>query len=278
VSAQVPDQLVVFGDSLSDNGNLFAATGNPPPPYYMGRFSNGPVWVEYLADRLNVPLNDFAYGDAQTDTNNADLPGTGIEAQVAGYLTAHPTLDASALYILQGGTDDYLAGQSNPAIPVGNLTGELTELAQHGAKRFLVMNLPDLGLTPELLGTFLQGPGTQLSQANNLLLADSLQGLSASFPGDQFKLLDMYSIQHEVTADPTAFGFTNVTDAYLLNGSGDPNKYLYWDAGHPTTAAHQLIADFAYAEVVPEPGTLALLCGLAIPVLCRIRRRSPRAV
>jgi phospholipase/lecithinase/hemolysin len=40
--------VVVFGDSLSDAGNVYAATGNrfPPAPYSGGRFTNGPVWVQ----------------------------------------------------------------------------------------------------------------------------------------------------------------------------------------------------------------------------------------
>src|SRR4051812_8541313 len=65
-------KLVVLGDSLSDTGNLFAATGGaiPPSPYYLGRFSNGPVWVEYLAEALDVPFEDYAYGGAKTDEGN----------------------------------------------------------------------------------------------------------------------------------------------------------------------------------------------------------------
>ncbi|WP_201209125.1 hypothetical protein [Rhodocyclus purpureus] len=49
VSAAAYSSLTVYGDSLSDNGNLFAATGLPVDPYYAGRRSNGPVAVEYLA-------------------------------------------------------------------------------------------------------------------------------------------------------------------------------------------------------------------------------------
>jgi cholinesterase len=36
------DHLVIFGDSLSDSGNA-------------GRYSNGPVWVEQLAEMLRLP-------------------------------------------------------------------------------------------------------------------------------------------------------------------------------------------------------------------------------
>ena len=50
-------EIVVFGDSLSDTGNLYLASGKttpPSPPYFLGWFSNGPLWVERLASRLVV--------------------------------------------------------------------------------------------------------------------------------------------------------------------------------------------------------------------------------
>src|SRR5512136_343092 len=65
----------IFGDSLSDVGNLYLATGGTQPPasnYWQGRSSNGPVWVEYLAPKLLLPApttaltggNDFAFRGA----------------------------------------------------------------------------------------------------------------------------------------------------------------------------------------------------------------------
>ena len=114
--AAVFTDIVSFGDSLSDTGNLFAVTSNPfnaallalffpeldPPipsaPYYNGRFSNGPVWVERLAVRLalETPLpsenggGNYAVGGATTfdDGNfliNLVIPDD-VEAQVAAYL------------------------------------------------------------------------------------------------------------------------------------------------------------------------------------------------
>src|ERR1035441_9762115 len=65
-SAGAYTAVIAYGDSLSDNGNLFAATGQPPAPYWNGRFSNGPVTVEYLANSLHSPLLDFAWGGATT--------------------------------------------------------------------------------------------------------------------------------------------------------------------------------------------------------------------
>ena len=55
--------IVAFGDSLSDTGNLFTLTsvaGQPgfplSPPYDNGRFANGPIWLEVLADGLGTAL------------------------------------------------------------------------------------------------------------------------------------------------------------------------------------------------------------------------------
>jgi hypothetical protein len=58
-------RLVVFGDSLSDNGNLFELIGQPLPPYWDGRSSNGPTYAEQLAQLLHVPLDDLAFGGAE---------------------------------------------------------------------------------------------------------------------------------------------------------------------------------------------------------------------
>jgi outer membrane lipase/esterase len=41
-------QIVAFGDSLIDTGNFFAASGQTTPaspPYFNGRWTNGPAWV-----------------------------------------------------------------------------------------------------------------------------------------------------------------------------------------------------------------------------------------
>src|SRR3954468_24545511 len=67
--------VVVCGDSLSDNGNFFGATGQPPGPYFAGRSSNGPVAAELLASILGTPLQDFAWAGATTGIGNHLDPG-----------------------------------------------------------------------------------------------------------------------------------------------------------------------------------------------------------
>ena len=45
------DALYAFGDSLTDTGREPAE----PVLHYNGRWSNGPLWVEYLSERLASP-------------------------------------------------------------------------------------------------------------------------------------------------------------------------------------------------------------------------------
>ena len=57
--------LIVFGDSLSDNGNLFDLIGQPAPPAWEGRASNGPTYAERLAKMLHIRLDDRAFAAAE---------------------------------------------------------------------------------------------------------------------------------------------------------------------------------------------------------------------
>jgi phospholipase/lecithinase/hemolysin len=53
-------KLVVLGDGLSDQGRWGQLTRNrypPSPPFSGGRWTDGPTWVEVLAQKLGLPLD-----------------------------------------------------------------------------------------------------------------------------------------------------------------------------------------------------------------------------
>lgn len=57
------DTMVIFGDSLSDNGNLYRYFLHflpVSPPYHEGHFSNGPLWAEYVYQ--NYFPSDYTIG------------------------------------------------------------------------------------------------------------------------------------------------------------------------------------------------------------------------
>jgi outer membrane lipase/esterase len=303
--------LYVFGDSLSDTGSFQTLTGGlfPSPlfGYASGRFSNGPVAVEYLAQSLGLTLNNYAVGGARTGTpagggsdNYVDdsglaasfgfapdyFNGTGIRAQVDGYLSGGAA-DGNGLYVVWGGPNDYFlpASLTAPATvgnAVGNLQAAISSLYAAGARDFLIPNMPDLGLTPSFIeeGPLVAGLASSVSAAHNSALALMLDQLDLSLAGARFRTVDVSGLLNAVALDPGQYGFTNIdTPCQTLAGCpANPAGYLFWDDVHITTAGHQVVATaFAAAALVPEAESWAmLLAGLGVlGVARRLQRTRP---
>jgi thermolabile hemolysin len=148
-------QIVSFGDSLSDTGNLFAASGGAaaPAPYYKGHFSNGPIWLESLAGKLGVanPTPSIA-GGANYAWASAES-GTGVSAsygvpnlltQVNGF-TLKNKLTSKDLVTIWAGGNDFLHGQTNPFVPANNIATAITALAKAGGKTWPGSKTPIFG-------------------------------------------------------------------------------------------------------------------------------------
>ncbi|OYD96584.1 GDSL family lipase [Nostoc sp. 'Peltigera membranacea cyanobiont' 210A] len=293
VSAKDYDEIYVFGDSFSDTGNVFNATNGivpPNPPYFNKRFSNGPVWVEYLASNLRLTFNpntNFAFGGATTGFKNigiSTLPG--LQQQINSFTIANPSADPNSLYILWAGINDYLdyffQGTPNPTQSVTNLSTAVKSLAAVGARDIMVLNLPDLGKFPvtsgnrqisSLLSTFTSKHNSSLTKNLNLLS----QELN---PNIKIIPLDINSLFNRIIAEPEEFSLMNGTDSCI----GDspvvpievttqpviciPDKFLFWDEIHPTTATHKLIGKLAFSALKPVsvPESSAVLGVLAFSV------------
>jgi phospholipase/lecithinase/hemolysin len=290
--AAIFSEIYSFGDSLVDRNRAFVATSGLVPFYSEGdgRFSNGLLWNEYLGNSLGIPSNpatNFAVAGATTGTINTikenpllppGLPNVdnlvGLEQQILGYITNTPIADANGLYLIWAGANDYLgAGIQDPSIPVTNLLGAVTALAGQGAKNFLVVNLPSLGQLPSTLNTPASTPLNLLTQAHNGGLSQGIDLLRLSLPSDvNLRLLDVNALFLNVAQNPAAFGFTNITEGCRLVLCPNPSEFLFWDEIHPTTRAHQLIAQSATQALgIPEG---SLVWGiLGIGTIAFIRRR-----
>lgn len=278
--------IVAFGDSLSDTGNVFAATGTPPTPYYAGHYSNGPIWVEDLAGGLGLAAptpsalggTDYAWGGAETGTGLSTLKTPNLLTQVGGFVAGH-TLSPDALVTVWAGGNDFLnAHQTNPLIPVENIGAAITTLAADGGKTFLVPNLPLLGEIPGTLGLpKAQRDGLDaLSAAFNAALTAKLDALQANL-GVKIDRLDVNGIIQLVRSNPAAYDFTNTTTGALNDGVVSGQGYLFWDDVHPTAAGHAVIARAALGAV-PEPSSLALTAAAGAILLggAAARARRPR--
>jgi thermolabile hemolysin len=255
------NQLYVFGDSLSDVGNVYQATAKaypPSPPYFQGRYSNGRVWVEYLASdlALNPEQNiNFAYGGATIGTASINgIPN--LLAQVNTFTKTHRQVNPNALYVMWAGANDYLHGATtNPKVLSDDLSIAIRSLSKVGAKKILVANLPDLGKLPSTSNSSYSSALSSLSVSHNSSLAKSLDVLKQELGSDtQIIKLDVYSLYQQAITDPAKFGFANVTSACLNNAAScnNPNQFLFWDGIHPTTAAHQILAKTALRALKTE--------------------------
>lgn len=299
------DRLYVFGDSLVDSGNAqVLAPDRVPTP--TGRFSNGFNFADYLSSSLGFGLStaylkggiNYSVGGAVAAPSQTGLNSqiTGIPTYPFSYVNSvaagvRPAITADSLVMVAIGGNDVraTAGSTINADQFGDTIGDyvragLTSLYNAGARNFLLVNLPDIGIIPEYVG----GPdAAQLSALTVRLNAEysDIAGEYRSLLGSdgRFNLFDLYGLQGQITADPAAFGFdpAKITQGCATDGglpalATNCAGYLYFDQRHPTDQAHRLIGDAIAAQLaVPEPQTWALMIvgfGLAGGAVRRQRR------
>lgn len=252
--------IYVFGDSYCDVGNVYLLTGGarpPSPPYFDGRFSDGPLWVDHIASARHLPMipaleggNDYAFAGAHASGPVSTTAGTlpGVPQQVGLYLQAHGgKADPNALYIIEGGGNDIVdaAGVGSPQqlgfeIALGLSQSELL-LRQAGAKNFLIPDLLDVGILP-VAQPFAAFANQAAAAANKNL--DNFLFVEQLLQGIQIRRLHVHSLFLSIFADATHFGFTNITTP-CFNGvtvCADPDHTLFWDDYHPTVFGHAFFA------------------------------------
>jgi phospholipase/lecithinase/hemolysin len=246
--------LYAFGDSLSDTGRNPATPANS---YFNGRFSNGPLWVEYLSTNLGLPYNasnNFAVSGSTTSD---------LLSQIAG-LPASPNLP-SALFTIESGGNDFLQnaglGINDPAWSavvsnaVVNFTNAFDALYADGAREILVLNLVNVGQTP----FFSAYPGSysvyvdSKVAAFNTQLASAVSNVMQQAPGLRIYVADNNHMSSNIISAPMSYGFTVSTigaleDSNLTDKSftGPGANYVFWDPVHPTTKGHAMIAALAF--------------------------------
>jgi phospholipase/lecithinase/hemolysin len=185
--------IVVFGDSLSDTGNVADLTEakygvripGPFADYTDGRFTDGAdtlppaenyfgVWIEQLAatfpsrPAVKASLDggtNYAYGFAFTgrgtsvfsfgSDDSLSVTVNNVGQQITDYLATHPKINDKTLFVVWGGANDLLnATSDDDVIDAGiNQTLNIQRLIDAGATQFIVPNLPPLGLVPRLNGS-----------------------------------------------------------------------------------------------------------------------------
>jgi phospholipase/lecithinase/hemolysin len=288
-------QIVSFGDSLSDVGTyapLASAVGG-------GRFTTNPgqVWTQnvaqYYGDTLKAAYTidithklsaqgglGYAEGGATVATpanqsdfltaviGNVEMP---VNQQVSSYLAAHSSFNANQLVLVWAGANDVLrAGPLPAAAPTvqtaaNTLAQIIGQIVQNGGVHVVVVNLPNVGLSPDGITSSDGGANlTQLSQLFNDTLNTALQtsGLQA-----KVIQIDAYTWLNGIIANFQANGFTVSNTAQACDPKKTPNNtsllcspptyvssnadqtYMFADDLHPTTHLHSLFAQFVEQQL-----------------------------
>jgi len=277
-------QVVAFGDQYSDIGNTKRigdqayANGEAKDiltedfmnwyktNHWEGRLSNGPVAVEVLAERLGVKLKDYAVGGAKSGYGNADdywlegLKNTGIQAQVEQYKgdLNGKKADPKALYFLQASTNDFLGDEytyDEKAVneradqAVANLVTAVTNLAELGARHFLVGKSADLARLPLIRMMDLIPEAKTFQDLMNAKLITEMARLEQQL-NIKIDLFDYTAECNRIWDKPDQYGFTNLVDnslsadeAFSSTIGSSPDTYFWWDVYSPTRRAHQVIAE-----------------------------------
>lgn len=312
------DSLSDLGNTvatLSAFGEPFVRgqTGYNANFYFNGRFSNGPLWSERLNDQLGFGTmlrnngtdlltgSNFAWAGSTSGTGNTSFLLPNLRTQVDFYTaqiltnTFLPAPSTTLFTIWSGGNDvinlvDH-ATLITPEQVAGNISVAITNLYSAGGRSFLVPNLPPLGFKPDyVFDPVKQAAANAFVDSYNLILENTLSTLSGNLTGSAIIYLDTAAIFLDAIADPAAFGLTNVTETAYTPTSGsnppppygsvvpNPEQYLFWDNSHATTSINFLIAQQAYAAIVPEPTAGVLILIGVIVALSFSRKRNPHPI
>ena len=291
--------------NLSISTSLLGAE-TPGSPYYeetyqtllgsatVNVFSNGPTWVQDLSLDLGLGTlepslilgNDFAYGGAETgltpqNLDEPELALISLPSQLAQFQAEDPEPAPDALYTLSIGANDVLDILGDPSLSaqqqtididdaVANEVEFVKELAQDGATDFLVLNVPDLGETPDVLDGLANGsdvPSAALDQLATSLASEYNTDLAAELDATAARddlnvtVVNLFRLIDDATVDPSAYGLTNVTtpvwsgsysggDTGTLAATGSAqDSYLFFDHLHPTETGEAAVAALALADL-----------------------------
>lgn len=257
---QLPfNRVVAFGDSLSDNGNLYTATaglvgkGN----YYHGRFSNGPVWVEYFSKYLGLDLYNWAVAAAPSDFGNffdlfKSVPYT-LQHELSNFTDSihevgmtKDEIEHMLFTLLIGGNNFVHDIKSTPEEIADDYANFADALVSLGAKYIMIINLPDLAIAPRYNkddeNAYVVRKRVQLT---NELIENKIRMYQIQHPAVTFYDVNLFKYTDDAMLNPSKYYLTNTTDR-CYTGSfyesynsekicDNPQTYLFWDDLHPST-------------------------------------------
>ncbi len=263
-------------------------------PYTRGglHHSNGATWIEQYARPLGQEgyvrpalrsqgtARNYAYGGARARLEPVIIPNANqhLPTQVTNFLAdVNNAAPSDALYMIFIGANDIFdavfalssdpTGITSAAVlnnAVMSVVNEVGRLSYAGARHFVVLNAPDLGLTPAVAiadAIFSSSnpainPGDVIVAATqfSILYNAGLNAALGSLPGVQ--IIDIFTEFQSLVSNPQNYGLINSTNACVTPdlppyACRNPDGFVFWDGVHPTKVAHGIIADIVTNALTP---------------------------
>lgn len=225
------DTMVFFGDSLSDNGNLYKYLWHvmpTSPPYYKGRFSNGPVWSEqiyrsYFPKKYTEGMQNYAVGGSGAVLSYKQYFPYTLIMELDNYLYWHTYgKKESTLYTIWTGGNNYLNGPKNVetiTTSVVDAIGDAVErLIKEGGNKFLIPNLPDISRSPYSREHGTQALVHKITLRHNTKLAAKVEELKNIYPDVTIVYFDVYTFFANALDHSEEYDFSKVDQACYLGG------------------------------------------------------------
>jgi phospholipase/lecithinase/hemolysin len=258
------NSIYAFGYSWTDTQGAEHGCSGPttcPVCYWQGRYSNGPMWPEYVSTNLGltyIAANNYAHCGAGASQ---------VRDQVISFPV--PPKPQLSLYffmfsddILQGipGFPPYVDVTNtvawNQVIQSGvlNNSNAVQRLYAKGARTIVIQSEIDIGKAPAVLSQ-LGNDTLRLSKVSeyctryNLGFFDAVTAYAKTRTDLRIVWVDLFSKINDVVANPPQYGFTKtivdalddpaLTDKSLTGPGAD---YVFWNPLHATSKLHKLIA------------------------------------
>ncbi|MFZ9035639.1 MAG: SGNH/GDSL hydrolase family protein [Francisellaceae bacterium] len=258
------NRVLVFGDSLSDKGTLFEYTqGIIPksPPYYNGMFSNGNVWAKLFKNDLqkhNIELSNYAVGGATAYFHVGEYLPYSLNGERQAFET-NATLKNWKNYnqflaIIWIGANDYLS--TNKDMPqqdqinlvnqvIDSINNNMAKLIDKGIDTFVLIELPNLGLTPSTIYDNGNSIVTeQLSKLHNMKLKSLIDSYKMLYPDKTFKLINIDTLFETLIKNTST-----INKQYNLEITN--TKDSCWNGGY-TSQANSNYQNEVYNMAIPR--------------------------
>ncbi|MEZ5303826.1 MAG: hypothetical protein R3F11_24760 [Verrucomicrobiales bacterium] len=259
--------MYVFGDSLSADTDP-AFNQADADRYFEGGYTNGPVWVQYLAWRMGIPYdkaNNFSQFLFAKPFSSADVAGEPTADSLFIHWSNTPLFAA----ILQGQFTDPDSPETIRG-KVGNQAGNARALLDAfdrtfyaGGKNLLILGVADVTFAPAIAAFVSPDSASAIRDfvdQTNAGFATLIGAMKDQFPTVAATLIDPNPYLDPVKANPAAFNITNIEVSALEGGGETPPvadtsldgpgaSYFFWTDTAPTTRVHCYLAGFIFDDL-----------------------------